>query len=1080
MARYKDVTLYVFPGESIKVPYGYAHQCNVIYDLIDKKKLDAFIWSTSTLGNFISREELENFLYKYRDIPSISLSVPFRGIPSILIDNEKGIREAVCHLIHDHGRKRIAFISGPAANYEARVRCEAYKAALEENKFGVDDNLIVEGFFNTASGTQAMFEFCDKRKIPFDALIASNDVMAIGAMRELQRRGISVPDDVAIIGFDNVIRCLNVFPALASIKQPLYQQAGLALNMAIDLARGRNVAELTVLPTALVIRPSCGCFSAASRITQNLQAKRTTVPVQNFSYQNKYFENEIDQMIQSVDYLGAEIGVIKACVWEVIGRLESVLSEKCDFSLMLKTLTHTLFEHIKKGINVSFWYPIFLSLAEYAFQFFKDDSKSGQVTRYFYETLNVIQENIRATEISQRLLIENNEVRLSLDQHIISSSLTVEEILLNCTKYIPEYDINSFYIFRYFEKKKHFRGDTWDVPEEVSLICAFDRETGLRLIQREGIVCSTKDLIPDAYCAGKKSGVYFVFPIHFLEDQYGYIIYEMGTPDPNIYDFFRHLLGNSFYTANVLERRVTAEKDLTRALKDLKSKTEEYRTLSENLPDIIVRINTRHAISYISPNITTIVNKNAEEMIGMPVRVMELFTTIRNDIDEVLGGVFRSKTNAEIEFKYEKSGARIYNIRFVPEFNENHDVISILGITRDITELKKIEERLLHMEKIQAIGELAGGIAHDFNNQLAVIIGTIDIMRTSGKYDRATMQYINNIYHSANQAATLTNQLLAFARKGKFLNTEINVHRILADVISLITNTIGRNIVLETDFKAKSEIIMGDPSQLQNAILNLCINAVDAMPNGGRVTVSTKDVVLDKKYFNQNTFKIAPGPFISVCIHDEGVGMSEEVRKHIFEPFFTTKAPGKGTGMGLAAVYGTVRNHRGAIEFETKEGAGTTFALYFPASKTVPEEAVEELAAADEAAVQTAVQGKLKSLHILLIDDEEIVRKVTTEILKRLGHRVTSCADGFEALDIFKKQKDKIDLVLLDLIMPGLSGEKTYWGIRALSNTIKVVLISGYSLNEQVQGLLDAGASEFIQKPFSRAKLAKVISLVVS
>ncbi|HEQ71859.1 MAG TPA: response regulator [Spirochaetia bacterium] len=1086
-ARHNDVNLIVFHGESLKVPYGYAYQCNILYDLISKNDLDAMIWCTNTLGNWISREELAAFLARFNNIPAVCLSVPVPGYPSILVDNRQGIRESVNHLVHEHGRRRIAYISGPLLNFEARARLEFFTAGLAENGLEEDRALFVEGDFQTESGRQAVIELLDKRGVSFDALMAGNDVMAIGAMRELQRRGLNVPKDVSVIGFDDVIRCLNVFPPLTSVRQPSFRQVRLAVQMAIDLASGRSVPETTLLPTSLVVRASCGCLSVSQQVAGVLFRQERVFSSEQFSFHTDYLETEINALIEAVDYLGKPLETVREEVWAIIERLEAVVRGEEDPYRLLEDLSRMLYDQIQANATINYFSPVFLLLSEYTFKCFEKETRYPQIVMWFSEILTVIQDNIRATEISNRLSIENNEVRLSLIQQIISSSLTMEEILLNCTKYLPQYDINSFYICAFDKKQKHFQGDRWIMPKKILLLCAFDQRRKLQYINPEGEVCRERELVPAEYLDHEHARINFVFPLHFLEDHYGYIVYEMGTRDPNVYDFFRFLIATSFYTANVLTRRMIAEKGLTRALDDLKNRNEEYRTLSENLPDIILRITPLHSIAFISSNISQYVDVSSHMLVGTPARELPLFREIRDLIDGILDGVIRSGTNEEVESSYQGTqGAKIFNIRFIPEFVDKQHIAFVLGIVQDITELKKIEERLLHMEKMQAIGELAGGIAHDFNNQLAVIIGTIDMMQTIGNYDRQTMGYIENIRTSANQAASLTNQLLAFARKGKFLNTRVDLHQVIRDVISLVSNTIGKNITIECALAASRSIILGDPSQLQNAILNLCINAIDAMPNGGRIMISTEERELGQAALRKFPFKMTPGEFLLVRIKDEGVGMDTDIKRHIFEPFFTTKAPGKGTGMGLAAVFGTVKNHRGAIDVDTSPGCGSCFELYFPILKeetptdTFPGLTTQVRADGVKLGARTGAGSENDGLRVLLVDDEAIVREVTAEILKRLGHTVTVCADGFDALEKMKKAGREIDVVFLDLIMPGLNGEKTFWGIKAISDTARIILISGYSLNEQVQGLLDAGADAFIQKPYTQGRLAEVINRVMA
>jgi len=1074
-SRQMKVNLIIFPGESLKNPSYYTYQNNVIYDLITKDKIDALILSTSSLFNYIEPEEVSKFISKFKDIPIVSLSVPMPNIPSILIDNEKGIKEAMIHLIKEHKRNNIAFITGPKFNYESQCRLKAYREELLENGYSFNEDLVVEGDFSEVSGANAVKELLNKRKVHFDAIIASNDIMAIGAMKELIRQNIKIPQDVSVVGFDNILRCLSIFPNLASIQQPFYQMARLAVKTAIDLALGKKIEESVILPTFFIPRASCGCLLSSKQFLTEYIGTPEFTKHDAFTYHNEFILNKIRQFIQSVDYLGDNQERIIEKVNIIIDKLESTIKKNGNFETFLTYLAEALYEQIQKGINISFWENIFFLLREFTHKYYGDFKN---INPFFSDIQSVINSNIRSQEIFQRIMIEYNELRLSLIHQIISSSLTIEEILINTVKNVPRYEMNSAFLFRYASPIKHFKGKSWKVPEYSWLICAFDSRKGKQLIKPTGEKFKTTLLIPDKWIDSERKTVFIVLPLYFLEEQYGYIFMELGTMDPYVYDFYRNLLSSAFYTAGVLEKRITAEKELKKALEELKIKTEEYRTLSENSPDIILRVNKELKLTYISPSITGFINEKPETLFGKPPL---FFKKLGINIEEKISKVFTEKEKEEIEFS---NAQRSFNLRLIPELDTQGNVISVLGIIRDVTELKKIEEKLFQMEKIQAIGELAGGIAHDFNNQLAVILGSADLLLQEENLNEDMKKLIQGIYNGATQASQLTDQLLAFARKGKFLNTEVNIHKIIQDVLSLISNTIGKTINITKSFNADTPRILGDPSQLQNAILNLCINAVDAMPEGGNLTVSTENKIIEKNFSSNFSFEVKPGTYVVVKVKDEGIGMTDEIKKHLFEPFFTTKEPGKGTGMGLPAVYGTVKNHKGAIEVESEAGKGTCFTLYFPVyqeSKTEKEK-TEALEKDDEVKKEKKEEkiNKKGAFNILIVDDDENVRKITAEIIKSIGFTTYTCQDGMEAIKFIEESKTKIDLILLDMIMPGLSGEKTFWGIKAISPDIKIILVSGYSLNEQAQGLLNAGAIAFLQKPFTFQDLSQLVLSVLN
>lgn len=379
----------------------------------------------------------------------------------------------------------------------------------------------------------------------------------------------------------------------------------------------------------------------------------------------------------------------------------------------------------------------------------------------------------------------------------------------------------------------------------------------------------------------------------------------------------------------------------------------------------------------------------------------------------------------------------------------------------DVTERKSMEERLRQAEKMDAIGQLAGGVAHDFNNQLSAITGFAEMLLESLQGDERRLA--NNILNAAMRAAELTKNLLAFSRKGRFLSARVDVHAVIAEVIALLQCSIDRRIRILQILEARPSLTIGDPTQIQNALLNLAINARDAMPEGGDLTFATDNLELTD---NANEFELPPGRYLQVRVEDTGSGIPREVQKRMFEPFFTTKPSGKGTGLGLAAVYGMVKGHKGGMQVVSEVGRGTTFRICFPIL-----ERPEDVATPAQAA--TVSEGGHH--HVLVVDDDESVRSMLGEMLTKHGHRVTLCADGVEAVASYGASWKEIDIVILDMIMPRMGGRDTYLALRQINPEVKVILVSGYSINGQAQAILDAGVLDFLQKPFQAAELVRKI-----
>ena len=381
------------------------------------------------------------------------------------------------------------------------------------------------------------------------------------------------------------------------------------------------------------------------------------------------------------------------------------------------------------------------------------------------------------------------------------------------------------------------------------------------------------------------------------------------------------------------------------------------------------------------------------------------------------------------------------------------------------SELERAHENLRQAEKMEAMGHLTGGIVHDFNNMLSGIIGFADLIkRKYTKNDPTLERYTNMIFDTSDRAAELISKLLIFSRKGDIQVEPLNIQDLISNTIKLLEHSIEKNIKISHDFNADSFIVMGDYAQLQNVIINLSVNARDAMPDGGTLTFSSEIVFIDEKYTTSHPQRLTPGSYIMISVSDTGIGMDEQTKIKIFEPFFTTKAPGKGTGMGLATAYGTIKSHNGSIEVYSEAGKGTTFKIYLPLADEKDHRLKE---------TQTLIiKG---SGSVLLVDDEDVMRKVGTEMLIDLGYSVATCEDGQEGVDYYRENYKTIDFVILDIMMPNLDGYSCLRELRTINPTACVIIASGYSIDSLTKNLMNEGAKAFIQKPFDMIRLSKAI-----
>ena len=388
----------------------------------------------------------------------------------------------------------------------------------------------------------------------------------------------------------------------------------------------------------------------------------------------------------------------------------------------------------------------------------------------------------------------------------------------------------------------------------------------------------------------------------------------------------------------------------------------------------------------------------------------------------------------------------------------------LLGTAQDITERKRTEEekallqeQLRQSQKMEAIGRLAGGIAHDFNNLLTIIKGYSQLPLADLKEEDPLRENFNEIQNAAERAARLTRQILAFSRRQILVTKVLDLNVILHDLDKMLQRVIGEDIELVTLPAEDLGKVKSDSGQIEQVIMNLAVNARDAMPNGGKMTIETANVELDESYARRH-IAVKPGRYVMLGVSDTGVGMTPEVRNRVFEPFFTTKERGKGTGLGLSTVYGIVKQSGGNIWVYSEPGQGTTFKIYLP---VVDEAVVEEPEKRPMA--ETARGGETT----LVVEDDENVRKLTSLILNKQGYRVLEASNGEEALAICKALKEPLHLVLTDVVMPGMSGNRVIEELRRAQGSFKVLFMSGYTDNAIVHhGVLEVGTN-FIQKPFT-------------
>ncbi len=505
----------------------------------------------------------------------------------------------------------------------------------------------------------------------------------------------------------------------------------------------------------------------------------------------------------------------------------------------------------------------------------------------------------------------------------------------------------------------------------------------------------------------------------------------------------------------------------------LERSEERYQYLVQNSPDIIYILDNR--------GFFTFVNVTVERLIGYPPNLLtgKHFTSIvHEDSMEKANRFLReqpkdvSAFNIELKLKsYEtRDLLKLFEIEHstiklqTDEYGDG--VFGTYGVARDITYRKNLEDQLQHAKKMEAIGTLAGGIAHDFNNILMGIKGYSSIILSELDPDSPYYSKLEVIDQHVQSGTNLTKQLLGFARGGKYDVRPSNINEIIDSATTMFGRT-KKDVSIDCKYQEDIWTVEVDKGQIEQVLINLYINACQAMEGGGRIHIETENTVIGAQCSQQHD--LTAGKYAKIVVRDTGIGMDEEVRGRVFEPFFTTKDKGRGTGLGLASAYGIIKNHGGDIIVQSKKGRGTTFTIYIPAS--------DMPVVQDERPTEEILKG---SVTVLLVDDEDTMIDVGTEILQMLGYDTLAAGSGREALAIYAQNREKIDMVIIDLIMPEMGGGELYDRIKNINPEVKTLLSSGYSVDGEASTILKRGCNGFIQKPFGIKEISQKIKEILS
>jgi PAS domain S-box-containing protein len=516
----------------------------------------------------------------------------------------------------------------------------------------------------------------------------------------------------------------------------------------------------------------------------------------------------------------------------------------------------------------------------------------------------------------------------------------------------------------------------------------------------------------------------------------------------------------------MLEQRVEERtRQLTESLVELRESERRFRLFVGSVTDYaIFMLDKEGLITNWNTGAERIKGYRAEEIIGRH------FSVFYSPKDREDGLPQRALTTAAQDGRFEAEGWRIRkdgtrfwaNVVIDPVHDDTGDLIGFAKITRDMTERRAVDEQLRQSQKMEAVGQLTNGVAHDFNNLLATIIPSLELAQSNIREDRV-LKYLDNAMRAAERGAQLTNQLLAFSRRTEISIEPVDVNQVVSEACEMLPRTIGPTIEIETVIDGDAWWAMTEPGQLELAILNLAINARDAMPAGGKLTIATKNITRGS---HSRRPPLDPGDYVMISVADTGTGMSEEVRSRAFEPFFTTKGVHKGTGLGLSLVYGFAQQSGGTVIIDSEIGNGTTVRIYLP-------RATRRSAGAEESGERSQGYAGPPS-RLLVVDDNSAVRAITGIMLRTLGHDAIEAAGGQEALDLLQRDRE-FDLMIVDLAMPNMHGDEFAARAREIIPDVPILFVTGYAEPSRAKARID----EILKKPFRMAQLAEKLRHVL-
>jgi PAS domain S-box-containing protein len=989
-------------------------------------------------------DDLDTLARAGKPLVPIDIAAPELGCPTVMADNYGGMLAAVRHLL-EHGHTRIAFI-GYLDNPSVWQRYEAYQAALAERGLPLDPQLVVAVDDNLEPDGRMGAQRLIERGMPCTAIVVATDRSALGALEVVQAAGYQVPEDLAMVGFDDINLTQFTRPPLTTVRTRFDELGRIAAELLLAWLAGTTVPAAPVyVPTRLVLRRSCGC-DAAVDLTADITFPATTAQDWGDALASRLVRLALLPVAPGPDIPPAQIwpGVVV-----LVDGLDAAITGASPPSVV--DLGNALREIVALTPDLDTLSAMPKLLARAGADRLEAMSADSAAFRRLDAFIDRVQREIIRERIAQESAQATHLEELTQHNYSISMTLLMAEPgQVQQLAWLRQTTVNWGCLALHT-----------DTPDALVVVGTYSRH-GFPAPALGSPYAATAFPPPECFPPLAQVGepdTLMLMPVETADHKWGVLALrapienQLTSDRPNM-GMWGALLGAALDRKSLLAKLADQQATLQYAY--------EQRLIAENIRDLIGMLDQQGRYLYASPSYQHVLGYSPATLLGATMldfvhpddRASARELWARAAEGETIQATLRAR-HADGSWRWLEIAGAVIVRQGAP---------SVVMVSRDVTERRRLEAELLQSQKMETVGRLAGGVAHDFNNLLTAIIGYADMALAAIAPGNTVREDLDAILQAAQRAASLTRQLLAFARKQVIEARVINLNDLILELNNLLRRLIGEDIELAVQLTPDLWPVRVDPSQIEQVLVNLAVNARDAMPNGGTLTIETTNVELER--FDAQHVDVISGPYVLLSVSDTGVGIDPRVREHIFEPFFTTKGPGRGTGLGLATCYGIITQHGGYIWPYSEAGQGTTFKIYLPRAQSA---VTVNQSSRDVAGLPRGNEV------ILLAEDEDAVRTLTARMLRNLGYAVLEAANGEMALRLAQAYSGPIDLLLTDVVMPRMGGPQLHAQLAGVRPAIRVLYMSGYTDNTLInQGRLTEGV-DLLSKPFAPPTLARKV-----